>query len=534
MGVFGRRSEGTIVRHEPWWSEHQHLLIGLAVFAIAFVILLWLQADPTFADPDSFYHAKVALLIRDQGIFRQFPWLQFTVLKEHYTDQHFLYHVFLIPFVSAMNPIAGVKLATVLLASAVVVALYAVLHTLRVRFSAAYAILLLAVTPFTFRMSLAKAPSVSLLFLLIGILLLIRGKTRLLAVWSFIYVWAYGGFALLLIVAGAWALVNIISTWVVGRREGKKKASLTALRVPAVKHAGAVLAGMIAGIVVNPFFPGNLAFYWSQLVQIGIINYRSVIGVGNEWYPYPFMELAASTVFLSVIVVIGLALLFIFARRQPKASWMLFLLALFFFLLTLKSKRYVEYYVPFGMLFGASSISAGLRFQDVRRLLEDVTAWYFRHKIFASILIVYFIVTLPTIAVRDLERTKQDLAGGSNVNRFIRSSTWLKEHTPQGSIVFHSSWDEFPILFYHNAHNYYIVGLDPTFMYEYNKDLYQKMVDITTGANVPDAERILRNEFHASYVFIEKSHSGMKSILDGIPSAHITYQDTEATIYALE
>ena len=207
-------------------------------------------------------------------------------------------------------------------------------------------------------------------------------------------------------------------------------------------------------------------------------------------------------------------------------------MALFFFLLTLKSKRYVEYYVPFGMLFGAVSISAGLRFQDVRLLLRDVVAWYLRHKIFASILIVYFVVTLPTIAVRDLERTKQDLAGGSNVNRFAQSSAWLAQNTPAGSIVFHSSWVEFPILFYHNSHNYYIVGLDPTFMYEYDKDLYQKMVDITTGAQVPDAERILREEFHASYVFVEKNHPGMRAIMEAMPSAYQTYQDGEATVYA--
>ena len=96
-----------LIQQQWWWLGY------LAIFSISFVVLLVLQAAPVFADPDSFYHAKMALLIRDQGVIHTFPWLDLTVLGQHYTDQHFLYHVLLIPFVTWFPPLVGLKLATV-------------------------------------------------------------------------------------------------------------------------------------------------------------------------------------------------------------------------------------------------------------------------------------------------------------------------------------------------------------------------------------------------------------------------------------
>ena len=71
----------------------------LIVFLLALAFFSFLQSAPVMSDPDGFYHAKVSMLISEQGIIKSFPWLQQTSLKENYTDHHFLYHLFLIPFV---------------------------------------------------------------------------------------------------------------------------------------------------------------------------------------------------------------------------------------------------------------------------------------------------------------------------------------------------------------------------------------------------------------------------------------------------
>ena len=75
-------------------------------------------------DPDSFYHLKMPLLMIQHGIIVNFPWLPLTIFKDHYVDQHFLYHVILVPFVFTWGPILGGKIAQALLASLVIVVFY--------------------------------------------------------------------------------------------------------------------------------------------------------------------------------------------------------------------------------------------------------------------------------------------------------------------------------------------------------------------------------------------------------------------------
>lgn len=133
--------------------------------------------------------------------------------------------------------------------------------------------------------------------------------------------------------------------------------------------------------------------------------------------------------------------------------------------------------------------------------------------------------------MRDINSTKRDLDGGSPYYKFQKSSEWLYDNSRPGDIVFHSSWDEFPILFYHNSKDYYIIGLDPTFMYDYNKDLYWKMVDITTGKQVDNLSAVLTNDFRASFIFVEINHTGMNNNIKNYTEFKEVYRDEEAIIY---
>ena len=90
------------------------------------------------------------------------------------------------------------------------------------------------------------------------------------------------------------------------------------------------------------------------------------------------------------------------------------------------------------------------------------------------------------------------------------------------------------VCFYYNSHNYYIVGLDPTFMYNYNKDLYWKWVNITIGKQKDNLPHILREDFHASYVFLEKDQTEMDSNLQQYDELELVYDDEEAKIYKVK
>lgn len=515
------------------------------VFVIAFVLAMYLQLNGAFADPDSFYHARMATLIRDQGNVTSFRWLPYTVLSDTYVNQHFLYHVFLIPFVTIVSPLVGIKVAAVFLVAAMATVFYSVLRAFQVRGAFVFTLLLLAVNPFMFRMGLAKTPSLAITMLFIGLWLLFTFRHKLLFFFAWLYVWVYGGFSLLLVAAACFAVVGEFGLWLRRRRERRLSISewISALTSKSVlprrgwylRGFVAALLGIVIGLIANPAFPTNMKFYQEQLVKIGIINYQKTIGVGGEWYPYPISDLLPSTVFVSIALLIGLVAVFFAWRRQSVRSWTLLCLTIFLFLFTLKSRRYVEYYVPVAMAFGAFAISDGLGSRIGRELISDTKRVFYRHtwtRALGVIIIVYLCVGTIGVAVRDLRNVRRDLAGGIPANSMAKATAWLKANAPVDSIIMHSDWDEFPILFYNDPTHRYIAGLDATFFYERNPDLYWKWTKLTSGTATPlDAQQMLTADFRVSYVLLTLDHTGMNSMLTRTPGVRATYEDSEVKIF---
>jgi len=129
--------------------------------------------------------------------------------------------------------------------------------------------------------------------------------------------------------------------------------------------------------------------------------------------------------------------------------------------------------------------------------------------------------------------------------KFKESALWLKENTNEKDIVFYLNWGYFPFLFFWNQDNYYINGMDPVFLLKYDKTLYWKLYNmavnendkklywklddmalgnmggITCGydpkqcrsENIEAISDVLRNDFHASYVFAEINKQRFSSYL---------------------
>jgi len=507
-----------------WWIITYVIVIFFAVgLATAF------QALPTFPDPDSFYHAKISMMIPQEGVLRSFPWLQASVLKDSYIDQHYLYHVFLIPFVYLFDPLVGAKFANVILTTALIVLFYWMLRRYQVKFAFLYTFILMVTMPFMFRVNLIKAPAVSIIFLLVGIHLIFQYRYLLLFVLSFFYVWAYGGFILIIIFAGLYALVSIVYDWLRGLSHRPFFVIMGHSRE--VRLFFISVAGIVSGLIINPYFPKNLVFYWNQLVKIGIVNYQSIISVGNEWYPYKFADLTAGTAVVTIVLLIALYLFIAHYKRISKKSITLFLIFIFFFAFTLKSRRYVEYYIPFAILFEAFAINQLAGRYSWHTVGEAIKRFYSNNRIVATILGVYFLITFPALIGKDFQSTYRDFQNGIPLNRFEAVAERLQEESEPGDIVFHSSWDEFPILFYYNSSNYYIAGLDPTFTYEYDQALYHKMVDITIGTQTDNLYEDIQGEFGASYVLVEISHEAMERNIEQDGGFQEIYRDTDAILY---
>ena len=144
----------------------------IILFILVFSLFFWWGYSLNFPDPDSFYHTKMAQLISQQGVIIDFPWQQFTVLKDYYIDHHLLYHIFLIPFTKIIDPLVGAKIATFFLASAFILVFYFFLKQNKIHGAWYWALFLALITPFSFRLNLTKATALSLIIFYLGFYLI--------------------------------------------------------------------------------------------------------------------------------------------------------------------------------------------------------------------------------------------------------------------------------------------------------------------------------------------------------------------------
>lgn len=479
------------------------------VFLFSFAFLLVLQSTTIFPDPDSFYHAGMTQIIRDgDWIPKTFSWLSFTILGSNYVDHHYLYHIALIPF-SFIHPLLGLKVATAFFGGLFLVVFARVLFSLRVKYPELFLILLITHGPLLFRLSLVKAPSFSLLILLLMILAMVRKQWVMLGLVSFVYVWAYDGWVIGFIVAG---VVWVVRAFGVMVYQGHTVSFRGYIREVCSKESlalmGSVCAGIVLGIIVNPYFPGNVSFFYDHIVKIGFIGYRQVIGVGGEWYGYPLPELMGASAIAMAFFVLAMTMFFLRLKEQDEWSLVALMLTLLFAIATVRSQRHVEYFIPFLVMFIALA-SRPLEFASVR---EAVLKRMHSKRWVAVGYIVLFVVSFAV--TKDFLLVRRQLNNGFQFTFLKEESEWIQEHIPNGETVFHSNWDEFPALFFYNRANRYVAGLDPAFLYANDKKRFFLWRDITQGTLSKNLSSILRTEFGSHVVLASSKHDKLRANLE--------------------
>ena len=526
---------------------HNHFLAGLVIFLISLIIFSYLQFYNGITDPDAFYHVKITQLMSQQGVVTDFPWMQFSTWKDGFVDHHFLYHFLMIPFVHFFPPLIGGKIFQVLLCSLALLAFFWLLKELKIRAAFWFSLLLFLAPIFLFRVDLVKAQPLSLIILFIGLAFIVKRKYFLLFLASFVYVLSYGGWILLPLCAVLMAAVQSLDsagekiTWQKGRRwqSGRKFLSLSVRMFFSRKNLALMFSsglGALAGLIINPYFPQNINFYWVHIVQIGLVNYQGKFSVGAEWYPYSFFELLQRAWLILALCLIAVPVWLNYFKKATMESKFFGLLFVLILLLTFKSKRNIEYLIPLGIIFAAAAINVFsqpgrpaddfLRIKKFLAKLVPPSGWP-KKMFFASLLII-----IAVSFASSLKYSKWMIqASGFNYAYLKGAADFIKSHSRPGEIVFNGNWSDFPALFYHNDSNYYIIGLDPTFMYLYDSGLQRKMIDITRGKRYEEAYEIIKNELRASYIQATAKDQKFKSILDNNFKFKKVYEDSDGAVY---
>jgi hypothetical protein len=481
------------------------LLSALALLAVAIGLFSLVQfATPSLADNDGYYHMKMGWLMRQQGLTPNFIWLPLSILSASaFYDHHLLFHAYLGLFAGDGRPdslIFGAKLASVVMPALAFVAIWWLLRGQRVRWAALWALGLFGLSEaFLYRMSMPRAQSASLLLLALGLHWLLQRRYWPLIPLGFVYVWLYNAFPLLIVLAGAVALATLMSE----RRLEWQGLACAAL-------------GIALGLVINLYFPNDLMFIISHLApKLGSPS----TSIGNEWYPYETWTLVNNSGVALAVWGLGVLALGWHERRIDRATLAALLLSIAFGFLLLKSRRFIEYWPPFALIFAALS-SAPLLERWVAELGPRA-----RRAAAATALLALgaaLAITLPP--------ARAAMAGSPPSATYADASQWLSENSPAGSLVFQTDWDDFPRLFFYNSANVYTIGLDPTYMELYDPDLYDEWVRITRG-KVDRPGAAIASRFGAAFVLSDLRHTEFIARAAADPRLREVYRDDYATIF---
>ncbi len=397
--------------------------------------------------------------------------------------------------------IVAAKWASVFMPAAAFVAIWWLLRGQRVRYSAIWALGLFAVSEaFLYRMSMPRAQAASLLVLALGLHGLLQRKFVWLIPLGFAYVWLYDAFPLLMVIAVIYAAAAFLT---------ERRVEWKAVIYPGV--------GIALGLIVNPYFPQNIAFIFNHLIpKIGELG----VSVGNEWYPYDTWVLIENSGFALAAFLVGVFALIWRGQKFDRATLTTFALAVFFGLLTFKSRRFIEYFPAFALIFAALSVSPLLD-----RAAESARAKQLVPVGLLAILIAPLIITLTQARSAMADQSKP-------AETYAAASYWIAQHAEPGSLIFQTDWDDFPRLFFYDPANVYTIGLDPTYMQLYDPALYDDWVKITQGkVEQPSAQ--IRSRFGGEYVITDLQHIAFLKQAKSDPGLKEVFRDQYAVVFTV-
>ncbi len=498
------------------------------VFILWVILLTSISWYPAFGDPDGYYHAKMGEIMSQQLVYKTFPWMQLSILKDNFVDHHFLYHILLIPFCWLFTPLWGLKIATILIGAVFLTLFYRFFKVNHFSWPWLYPILLLSGTLFTFRLVLGKANGLAFIFVILLLEQIIKRQNKLLALTSFLFTLSYGGWPLGLFFALIYVFSDSVNVLI-----QTKKIKLAIFNIWSAVNRKLLFSiglGNLAGIIINPYFPQNIKFYWVQFVEIGIVNYQKFLNVGREWLPAdPVNILNTALIILSAWTLAWV--LFVINRKQLTVNQIFFgLLSFTFLCLTLKSLRYVEYFIPLAVIFIAYIFT--LKKDSIINIVQQLNELKTR-----ILYLISYIIIVALVGVHLILNFSAIVVYLRNIpfNYLEAGMQYVHDKIPAGTVIAHASWSNWPNMFYHDDTHLYLNGLDPTFSYKFNPEIHKAWDKINNSEinNPLNTVEFFQEILKTDYVFVPRANDRFLQNLQSNQYFQAIYQDDHVVIFKL-
>lgn len=469
-------------------------------------------------DGDSYFHARAAQQLGEYGVRREFPQTVFSTWRDSYSDKDFLFHAFTIPFVGESASVAGAKRAVIASDGLILLAFGFALVRLRVRFAWVAVVLFAASSPWIwFNLLKLRPHTLGLALLLVEIVLLLEGRYKTLALFTWAHVLAHTSFLTLLALPVAHAIAC--------RLHG---------RPLDWRPAGSIAVGIVGASLLHPYFPNNLTITFDQTIEVA----RTVSGAradipldlfGAELMPITFALFQHLWVVWVPALACGAAWL---ARgRQPRPS--IATLTLFGFAAALLlacglAGRFAFFLVPVLLLATGRGLSELAGERPLGELAREPVA----------ICVAVTLVACVALGMRETHPTALR-AHIRNVEPPVEDSraaiAFLDRRAAKDDVIYHNFWKPFAPLYYFRPDGKYIEALDPIFLYRFDPTLFSEMLSVYRGKAV-DPYRVIAKDFGARFVFVQKigSEFAMATQIARDPRFQLIYNDPHALVFEVK
>src|SRR5678816_1762092 len=442
-------------------SETTIRIVQFTIGVVAIGLIFWKLQFSTDSiccgDFDGYYHIKWTRVllesIKNRTFSPTFPWLPLTTLNpKDYVDHHLLFHIFQMPFASFSDPRLGAKIGSVVFGGLALLSCYWLLMRYRISYVLVWLVALLACSaPFIFRMNMAKAPPLAIIYLVVAAHLFFRRKNWLLLPLAFMFTLTYDMFVLLLLAAVLWVAVI---AWTEHRFEWRALVFVS--------------VGVVAGLIINPYFPHNLQLL-EEHIKLKLTTSDFSTKVGSEWYPYDSWEFLGNSLVACVAMIVGYVAFDPGERKRSYQSLFFLLFATVLMIMTARWKRIAEYWPPFAILFAAFSLQPwlgsriGLKLpSDVLDELQPFLDHDFKrnketreiNELVRTVGVIVIVLLLGIVLFFNLRSEVKEIGTSERHEFYKAGADWMRQNIPPGQIVFNTDWDDFPRLFYYDSTHY--------------------------------------------------------------------------------
>ena len=504
-----------------------------AAFFVALLLFGWITqfGSALIRDPDELYHFHHALIYGERGLATgAFPWLTLSVISQYNADLWYGFHLLIVPFTKG-NPIAGLKLATVIVTAASAAIVWIAVRLSGFRLSFLWPILFLFATGFGLSRFYMLRPGVLSMALTCLLLTALYTDRRRLA----------------LVVAAAFAFVHLTVVWL---PVAVCIAVALSSRLLESRWRGRVIGwaftGLALGAVLRPNPIGAMHLLYIQTIGLAIARASGALPYDvQEMTPLPVAAYHTIGLFTVLLAAATAMLLRTIARKgwrtglRDQSSFILVtgLFTIAFGLgVVLSAMRCLDQFHGFGTLYLAAVATVMLH---EKTSLSPITRGGARERMrmpFPLAAVAAAIIAIGFVATSAPNAFRGDPTEDLNPYKYHDAALWLRTNAPSNCIVFHARWFDFPLLFFWNDRDRYIGGMDPVFSYYDSPtrtyEYQQFRTDRTggkilafptdrTGKSVNDA---LTKDFGASYVLVEPSEQPhLAAALAADPSATLAF-----------